>query len=179
MAEEAAGQSPAFSFPVWVARTQSLQQEAQPPLCQPPCASHQPHGQGQQQGRSLGSAMDTRAVLDNLCQSSARPGAAGTETLGCPRLLWGTRSRWHSTHTPVPCPQLCWLPALQRLCLLLHAGCVSMFVFLRRCPGAAFRGPFQGTTSLEGPAALPDVSRARPWDSFGATRPGGTTASRA
>lgn len=122
--------------------------------------------------------MDTHGlVLDNLCQSSAQPGAQPTETLGCP--LWGTQSHGHSTHTPVPCPQPCWLPALQRLCLPLHAGCVSMFVFLRRCPSAAFQSPSRGTTSLEGPAALPDVSQARPWDSFDATKPAGTTASRA
>lgn len=86
--------------------------EAQPPLCQPPLCQPPAPGQGQQQGQSFSSAMDTQTVLDDLCQSSAQPRAPGTETLGCPRLLWGTRSLWHSTHTLIPCPhragcQLC------------------------------------------------------------------------
>lgn len=173
VAEEAAGQSPVFSFPVWVAQTQYLHQEAQLPLCQLPTPRPEPAA-GSEPRQHDG---HTGFVLDNLCQSSAQPGTQPTETLGCP--LWGTRSHQHSTHAPVPCPQPCWLPALQRLCLLLQAGCVSMFVFLRRCPSAAFQSPSRGTTSPEGPAALPDVSQARPWDSSGATRPAGTTASRA
>lgn len=103
-----------------------------------------------------------------------------------PQRLWGAHGCCgaHGAISTAPMPRF--LAHSRAGCQLCRdfafsstAGCVSVFVFLRRCPSAAFQGPSRGTTSPEGPAALPDASQAQPWDSFGAMRPTGTMTSRA
>lgn len=173
MAEEAAGQSPAFFCPVWVAQTRCLHQEAQIPLCQLPSTRI----------RAWAAPWAHGAVLDNLCQSGAQPGAAGTGAVlqGTARPTETLGHTEPSAQHPRPgsLPTAVLTASFAETLLSPPLRVCSVFVFLRRCPSAAFRGPSRGTTSPEGPAALPDVSQAQPWDSFGATRPAGTAASRA
>lgn len=134
VAEEAVGQSPAFSFPAWAAGTRCVRQEAQRYPCASCPASQRgpPPGSETQQhpwGLHDTAAKTSRFVLVNLCQMNTPSSAA------CRRVCAAGQSpldRDFVVHTPcgaqgdvttahtAPTP---WFGA-DRLCLLLHAECV-------------------------------------------------------
>lgn len=91
MAEEAAGRSPALSFPVWVAGTRRLHQEAQ----RYPCAGHPARASAP---AAAGLPADERACAVRTAQPWRAKGvpccgaepAGSTEISGCPRRAYGT-----------------------------------------------------------------------------------------